>query len=169
MRRVEGQDPSHPVIQALRWILANRNDPKTGKRYSMRGLSESAGLQHSRVEQILGLRMSADVSRKLAIGLASAGGVRLEWFLTGEGPRDVEERLPSTDTTCDVWRYYPARDDAANAARRLKGVSEDAIKRVLTYTYPCDAAAQRISADEWYSKMKEADHDIQSVMSRERG
>ena len=167
MRRVEGQDPSHPVIQGLRWILSNRSDPTTGKPYSMRALSIAAGLQPTRVEQILNMRISADITRKLSMGLARAGQVHLEWLLTGEGPRDIESPTTETEASRCSWRFYQAREDGAKAARLL-GVSEAAIVRVLTYTYPSEAAAQKISSAEWHLKMKDADLDIQSVMAKDR-
>ena len=63
---------------------------------------------------------------------------------------------------------YQERALAAKGARVMRSVSDAAIRRVLTYTYPSDAAAQKVSADEWYSKMKDADLDIQSVMAKDR-
>ena len=160
-------DQSHPVIQGLRWIIENRDDPATGKRFTKRGLSTAAGFSSSQVEQILSFRQTPDISRKLSIGLAMAGQVHLEWLLTGEGPRDIENTTTETEASRCSWRFYQAREDGAKAARLL-GVSEAAIERVLTYTYPSDAAAQKISSDEWHLKMKDAELDIQSVMAKDR-
>lgn len=79
-----------PLLQGLRWILANRKQP-SGKAWSMRALAIAAGLAPSHVEGLLNGRQQANVGLKTAQALAKAGNVRTSWLQSGQGPREPYE------------------------------------------------------------------------------
>ena len=91
----------------------------------------------------------------MAIGLAKAGGVRLEWLLTGEGPRDIDPSAPAARRV----PAYPARDQA-KAAAEVAGIHAEAVRRVMDYLYPDPVEASRISVREWLRMMWKQQEDI---------
>jgi hypothetical protein len=78
-----------PVIEALKWMLANRKQPN-GKPWSMRALSEAAGLAPSHVGGIISGRQK-DLGVATADALARVGNVRTLWLQTGKGPHEPYE------------------------------------------------------------------------------
>jgi len=57
---------------------------------------------------------------------------------------------------------YPERDKAAVAAAAA-GVMEQAIQRVLAYTYPDGVDASKLSVRDWMERMWAAEDEIRSV------
>ena len=154
-RRVEGQDPNHPVILAIRWILENRSDP-SGEQFNQSSLARAAGLTRKHVGQILQEYQSADIERRTAIALAKAGRVRLEWLLTGEGPRDLDPDAP-TQPEQPPPPFYPEREKAAKMAG-MADLHEEAVRRVVAYSYPDTVDPTKLRSMDWYDRMR-AEHD----------
>lgn len=116
----------HPLIQGLRWILANRQQPN-GRAVSMRSLSMAAGLTPSHVEQIINKRQKPESIETATIQkLAQAGGVQLTWLLTGQGPRDLESAENANDASVPSPQAPPVSDTF---------VSDDRIDALLDTGY----------------------------------
>jgi transcriptional regulator with XRE-family HTH domain len=129
-----GKNDPDPVVAGIRWILANRTGPG-GKRFSMRKLSELAGLTPGHVEQIVSGRQSSKLEAPTATGIARAGNVRVNWLLTGHGPREpFDERegayrtvqQPTVGGVVDYDDAYPSRV-VVLAMARAKGIDGAAI------------------------------------------
>ena len=74
---------------------------------------------------------------------------------------------PATNAYVAASDGYVERERAAQAARVLGSVSEDAIARVQTFVYPSNTAGMKVTADEWLAKMQAAEQDIRSVLAKE--
>lgn len=116
----------HPLIQGLRWILANRQQPN-GRAMSMRSLSVAAGLTPSHVEQIINKRQKPEsLETATILKLAQAGRVQLNWLLTGQEPRDIEGAESINDTSAPSPQAPPVSDTF---------VSDDRIDALLDTGY----------------------------------
>lgn len=81
----------HPITARLLWVAANTRDPH-GKKWSMRSISQAAGLTPSHLEQIKAGRIDAkNVAIEVLRGFARAGNVRTAWLMNGEEPREPYE------------------------------------------------------------------------------
>lgn len=147
-------DAQHPVVRGLIWILENRTKPD-GKRMSQRALSLAAGLTAAHVGQILGGFQSADIDRRTAIAIARAANVRLEWLLTGSGPREPFDASDGR-TLVEYDDQYPNRARAVVAARAL-GYTEEAIAQVQGQHF---AGQPDMEPEEWLDEIKTADRRL---------
>jgi hypothetical protein len=78
---------------------------------SMRALSTAAGLTPGHVEQIVNRRQDPEsLEMGTVVRLANAGGVRVDWLLTGNGPRDATEPAAVPGPTADSPAPPPISD-----------------------------------------------------------
>lgn len=99
----------HPVRIGLDWILKNRRD-ENGDLFTHRSFSAKAGLKSpAHLSNILAGRQGADIEKPTAVALARAGDVRVDWLLTGQGPREpFDEREAERLLLTNVVSYPPA-------------------------------------------------------------
>jgi len=145
--------------QRLEWI----RDTKFGG--SARKMSLGCGLSHSHVTAILRKLRShsrAAIEIDTLAKIAEGAKIRVDWLLNGAGIRDIDpEYASSLGHSVD----YPERDKAVQAALALE-ICQEAIDRVVSYTYPDTVDAARLTRMDWLRRMEDADNDIKSVPCR---
>jgi transcriptional regulator with XRE-family HTH domain len=117
------QKQGSPLVEGILWILENRKQPN-GKRWSMRALSEAAGLAPSHIEGIVNGRQRS-TGLDTAEAIARVGNVKTSWLQKGAGLREpyegdgMGETVPSATPSPPVSETRvtsDAIDDLINAA-----------------------------------------------------
>lgn len=159
------QSPEHPLVSALDWILKNRNDPETGKRWTMTNLSLAAGLSKSVVANLLRGDMRPEgVSGENIQRFAAAAGVSPEWLLFGSNaPADY--RAPVVERTVHLDDLYPSRP-AALKLMKGAGVPEDVIEAIATARLE---SPDDIGVEGWLDKAADFERMMKRLAARRSG
>lgn len=124
------------------------------KKVSASALSESAGLTRVHVNKIIKrVRENPDsrIENATLEAIAKAGGVTLDWLMTGRADHGTAPPLVQTALRVEHTERYPGR---AEAAKAMRGVLPDpAVDSVLRWDLN---ATQDPGALWWIERMKEA-------------
>lgn len=125
------------VANALAWIQAHRKMPD-GTPLSARAVCKEAGLDPSHADRIKHGRQ-ASIKVSTVVALAQRWNVRVEWMLSGKGPREpydpneVQARADAIESADpelrSVLRYHGNRDRWSNAARAAAMSVRDGLQR----------------------------------------
>jgi len=114
-----------------------------------------------------------DIRTETLVQIAKVLRVHPMYLATGEGPSDIDvqcelHHVSSAPFVERIHQRYPERDRAVDGARAM-GYCEQAIARVLAYTYPDGVDATCITRDEWFDMIRDADKNIADKRSKYGG
>ena len=116
------------LVERIEWILENRAEKEDG-RPNQRAFSRAAGLEETHIGKILKRlhkKPTGDLEGRTLAAIAHAGGVSLEWLVTGAG--EPVTALPRPLSPLNEARRRRA---LAGALALEAGRPESAVKRTL--------------------------------------
>lgn len=134
------------VPKRMRWILANRSDPRTGKAWKGNALGRAAELRSIAHINMIARGEIAEPSTELLNAVARVAPVSAVWLITGRGtPGDDDAaRAPSTSESAtphmanaigfdDALAEAKRRDAARPEASRVRPHAWEAVGRAGRY------------------------------------